>query len=58
MDCEHEEPCPCFGSGYEAGKSKVHFELRHHVRAGHAARCGCEPCKTILAIRQADECRA
>ena len=27
MDCLHEEPCPCYGAGYAAGKDKAHFEL-------------------------------
>ena len=50
MDCLHEEPCPCYGAGYAAGKNKAHFELRHHLDANHAARCGCEPCRTLREI--------
>ena len=50
MGCLHEEPCPCFGQGYAAGKDKAHFELRHHTEAGHAGGCGCEPCRTLRAI--------
>ena len=50
MACIHEDECACYGAGYAAGKDKAHFELRHHVRANHAARCGCEPCRTLREI--------
>ena len=51
MDCDgHEDPCPCYGQGYVDGKSKAHFELRHHLEANHAGGCGCEPCRTLRAI--------
>ena len=39
-----------YGQGYVDGKAKAYFELRHHVGAGHAASCGCEPCITVRAI--------
>ena len=46
MKCIHDSECPCYSMGYSDGKDKAHFELRAHVRANHAADCGCEPCKT------------
>ena len=48
-DCHCEtDPCPCFGEGYAAGKDKAFFEVRH--LDGHAAGCGCDPCRVIARV--------
>ena len=50
MVCQHEEECACYRKGFADGKDKAHFELRSHVRAQHAAGCGCRSCVTLRGI--------
>ena len=39
-----------YGQGYDDGKAKAHFEIRHVQTASHSASCCCEPCKTVRAV--------
>ena len=48
--CDCPEPCACYAEGYALGKEKAHFEIRVLLDSNHAARCGCEPCKTVREI--------
>ena len=36
--------------GYAQCKEKAHFEVRTVLDGGHAASCGCEPCRTIREV--------
>ena len=48
--CDHDEPCGCYVEGYFQGKDKAHLEVRKVLAAGHAADCGCEPCRTVREV--------
>lgn len=38
---------PAYLHGYNHGKSKGHFQIRHWVPEFHSGWCGCEPCITV-----------
>ena len=46
--------CPCHAEGYARGKEKAHFEAAALAEGQpHGSGCGCEPCRTVLAVTAA-----
>ena len=50
LQCDHGDPCACYGEGYATGKGAAHLEIRTILDGGHAQGCGCEPCLTVRAV--------
>lgn len=48
--------CMGYASGYDEGKDKVHFDLRHHAADLHDGTCGCELCITTRTVKTSAYC--
>ena len=52
--------CDAYADGYTAGKTKAFDEIRAVPTSGHAADCGCRPCRAFrdTALEEADDHQA